>query len=135
MALVTSKAKLPAKRLRESVITVPRRELKVLAMGAKLMAKPLVTYEPIYKQVEPHMYGDSPIILNWVDNASKMDAFVDNRVPLETTNNGSDAVSRWMTAEEYLDPDHLFWTGPLALMRKGDIKRSLWDLAKVTLPR
>ena len=108
MALVTSKAKLPAKRLRESVITVPRRELKVLAMGAKLMAKLLVTYEPIYKQVEPHMYGDSPIILNWVDNASKMDAFVDNRVPLETTNNGSDAVSRWMTAEEYLDPDHLF---------------------------
>ena len=124
-ALVAAKAKLPAKRLRDNNITVPRRELEALVMAAKMMARLLLTYEPIYKQVEPHLFSDSQIVLNWVANAGKVDAFVDNRVRLikelvpqvpltyiDTNDNSADAVSRGMKSSEYLDPNHLLWTGP-----------------------
>ena len=144
-ALVAAKAKIPPKRLRVSGITVPRRELEALTVGAKIMAKLLDTYKPIYGNIEPHMYSDSEIVLNWVVNDGKVNAFVDNRVrqikeltpnvPLHyvnTADNPSDPVSRGMTAEEYLDPNHLYWTGP-ALMHMAEIppfKPSKSDLLK-----
>ena len=124
-ALVAAKAKLPAKRLRTSGITVPRRELEALVLGAKMLSKLQDTYKPLYADVEPHLWSDSQIALNWASNDSKVNAFVDNRVRLlrdlipgvplhyiDTADNPSDPVSRGMTAEEYLNPNHLYWTGP-----------------------
>ena len=132
-ALVAAKAKIPAKRLRDTGITVPRRELEALVVGAKVMSKLLDTYKPIYHRLEPHMYSDSQIVLNWVVNDGKVSAFVDNRVRqihelisgipyhyVDTADNPSDPVSRGMTAAEYLDPNHIFWTGP-ALMHQDNI--------------
>ena len=126
--LVAAKGKLPAKTLRKSKkeLSVPRRELIAAAIGAKLVRTLIQTYKDNYK-LEPHMYSDSQIILNWILNAGKVDNFVDNRVRLireqivpmkvplhfiDTENNPADWVSRGMTAKEYLDKDHLFWTGP-----------------------
>ena len=122
--VVSAKAKMPSKRLRTSGITVPRRELEAAVLGSKLMAKLIKTYESIYK-LEPHMWSDSTIILNWISNEQQMERFVQNRVTLirelipgipwhfvDTLSNPSDCVSRGLMSDDYLNPKHLFWTGP-----------------------
>ena len=118
------KAKLPAKRLRGKEISVPKRELEALVIGGKLLVKLKDTYKNIYN-LEPHIFSDSQIVLNWVSNKSKVNQFVDNRVQLftklsgetpihfiDTKNNPADHVSRGMTSTDYLDKEHILWRGP-----------------------
>ena len=122
--LVAGKAKLPPKRLRDSCISVPKRELEAMVLGAKMLQKLMETYKGIY-ELNPHIFSDSTIALNWLCNKAKVNVFVDNRVRLvsrligetplhyiDTLQNPADAISRGMTAKDYLNPDHLLWTGP-----------------------
>ena len=122
--LVAAKAKKPAKRL-EKNITIPKRELEALVLGSKMMATLQKTYKPIYKEIEPHIYSDSQIVLNWQGNKKPVNAFVNNRVRLidqlipnvpthyiSTDHNPSDPISRGMTSEEFLNKTSVFWQGP-----------------------
>ena len=122
--LVAGKAKKPAKRL-EANLTIPKRELEALVLGAKMTHKLMNTYKEIYPHLESHMYSDSQICLSWL-TGGKVNAFVNNRVRLihelcgdsvgthyiATDVNPSDCVSRGMVANEFLDKKSLFWTGP-----------------------
>ena len=122
--LVACKAKLPPKQLRNKELSVPKRELEALVIGAKMYAKLRDTYKDIYK-LEPHIFSDSQIVLNWACNKTKVNTFVDNRVKLfnklvgntplhfiETDQNPADHISRGMLADDYLNPNHILWTGP-----------------------
>ena len=122
--VVAGKAKMPAKRLREAKISVPRRELEAAVIGSKLMATLINTYESTYK-IEPHLWSDSTTVLSWLSKPEPMERFVQNRVTLikdlvpgvpwhyiETNSNPSDCVSRGLEAKDYLDPTHLYWKGP-----------------------
>ena len=122
--LVACKAKLPAKRLREAELSVPKRELEAIVIGAKMLSKLLTTYKGIYT-LEPHIFSDSQIVLNWVSNKTKVNQFVDNRVRLfnklvgetplhfiDTHQNPADHISRGMSAQDYLNMQHILWTGP-----------------------
>ena len=121
--IVACKAKLPAKRLREKEISVPKRELEALVIGGKLLVKLKATYKDRY-YLEPHLFCDSQIVLNWMSNKTKVNTFVDNRVRLitqliektplhyiPTDQNPADFVSRGLTSKEFLEKSHLFWTG------------------------
>ena len=129
--LVACKAKLPAKRLREAEISVPKRELEAMVIGAKMLSKLMATYKDVYT-LEPHIFGDSQIVLNWVSNKTKVNQFVDNRVKLfnklvgdtplhfiETHQNPADHISRGMSAKEYLNIKHIIWTGPAIMHDKN----------------
>ena len=122
--LVASKAKKPSKRLQAN-LTIPKRELEAMVLGAKMLNTLRNTYKNIYPHIEPHLWSDSQIVLHWQTNQKKIGAFVDNRVRLindlikqtplhyvDTGENPSDPVSRGMTAEEFLNKNSLFWTGP-----------------------
>ena len=131
--LVGSKAKKPSKRL-EPNLTIPKRELEALLLGAKMMVELRKTYKDIYPLLECHLYSDSQIVLWQLANDQKPHkAFVKNRVRLIkemcgdvpthyiiTTENPADAVSRGLTAEEILDKESLFWTGP-SIMHNSEI--------------
>ena len=56
--LVACKAKLPAKRLREAELSVPKRELEAIVIGAKMLSKLMATYKGIYT-LEPHILSNS----------------------------------------------------------------------------
>ena len=128
--VVAGKTKMPAKRLRETGISVPRRELLAATLGSKLMAKLINTYESIY-ELEPVLWSDSTTVLCWLSNPGPMERFVQNRVNLikdlvpevpwhyiDSSSNPSDCVSRGLEARDYLDPNHLYWTGPQQMHQK-----------------
>ena len=132
--LVAGKAKLPPKRLREKGLSVPKRELEAIVIGGKMLSKLMETYKDFYT-LEPHIFSDSQIVLNWVSNKTKVNQFVDNRVRLfnklvgetplhfiETHQNPADYISRGMSAREYLDKKHILWTGP-AVMHEKNIEK------------
>merc|ERR1712115_359212 len=83
-------------------------------MPAKLMAKLLETFKPMYHSIEPHFFSDSSICLNWLSDIGvakiapeNKGKFVTNRVTLfkklvgniplhhvRSEDNPSDCVSR-----------------------------------------
>ena len=91
----------------------------------------MATYKGFYT-LEPHIFSDSQIVLNWVSNKTKVNQFVDNRVKLfnklvgdtplhfiETHQNPADHISRGMSAKDYLNIKHILWTGPTLLHDKN----------------
>ena len=131
--LVAAKAIKPEKRL-EKNITIPKREMCALVLGAQMMNKLKETYKGIYPELECHLYSDSQIVLWQLANDHKpQKMFIKNRIKqikelcedipkhyIATNNNPADAVSRGMTAEEFNDKSSLFWNGP-AMMHEEEI--------------
>ena len=123
--LVAGKAIKPEKRL-EKNLTIPKRELCALVMGAEMINKLKQTYKDTYPELECHLYSDSQICLWQLANEHKPHkVFVKNRIKqikeltndipkhyIETTMNPADALSRGMRAEEFNDKSSLFWQGP-----------------------
>ena len=129
--VVAAKAKMPSKRLRKANISVPKRELEAAVIGAKLCAKLISTYQTIYNKLEVHLWSDSTTVLSWLATNGPMERFVQNRVQLiqqivpkvpwhhiDSAANPSDCISRGLTSCDYLNPKHLFWTGPEQMHNK-----------------
>ena len=123
---VGAKTKIPAKRLRESGITTPRRELEALVLGGRLIDRLKKTFEGKYPTIEFHLYSDSEICLHWATGQKSGEVFVNNRTKLlheilppntalhyiGTHENPADPLSRGMEAKDFLDPQNIIWTGP-----------------------
>ena len=122
--LISTKTKMPAKRLRDAGISTPRAELEAAVIAAKEMSTLVKTYKDIYK-LECHLHSDSTIVLHQIASNKPQDRFVSNRVNLirklvpevpwhhvETHENPADCVSRGMTAANMLNPAHILWVGP-----------------------
>ena len=61
-------------------MTIPRKELTALHLGAKFVKKLLDTYAEIYPQLKTHVFSDSEIALFWLLSNKEQETFVANRV-------------------------------------------------------
>ena len=124
--LVAGKAKIPPKNLREKEDTVPKKELEALVMAARLLDKLWEALTPHYQHLTALIHSDATIPLTWVVQGSTINRFVANRVRrfhelvkkraslhhVTTDNNVADYPSRGLKIEDFLNPNHIYWTGP-----------------------
>ena len=105
-------------------ITIPRKELLAMQLGAKLGASLLSTYEEMYPNMKVHLFSDSEISLHWLMSQKELDTFVHNRIQdiknktngwsfyhVASKDNPSDLPTRGISPEEAEDPQ-LYYYGP-----------------------
>ena len=77
--LVGGKYKIFGKKHPNSM-TIPRKELVALQLGAKLGEKLVDTYTSVYPTLHCHLLSDSEISLHWLGSVDQKETFVKNRV-------------------------------------------------------
>ena len=124
--LVAGKAKIPPKNLRDKEDTVPKKELEALVMAARLLNRLWEALTPHYPQMTALIHSDATIPLTWIIQESTINRFVTNRVKrfhelikgraslhhVSTDQNVADYPSRGLRIEDFLNPDHMYHTGP-----------------------
>ena len=111
-------------------MSIPKKELTGLVLGANLGNKLYEAYKDSYTQIKVHMLTDSEICLYWIFSPKKKETFVHNRVVqikdktenwmfhhVSSKENPSDLPTRGIAPEESHDPN-LYEYGP-PWLRKG----------------
>jgi len=115
--LVFSKSRLQPRK----AITLPRLELMAALIGTRALQ--FVSTQLHLPVDEHHLWSDSMIALQWVENPERLERFVENRVReirqhthirfhhVESAQNPADVASRGCTPQE-LNLNHMWWHGP-----------------------
>jgi len=115
--LVFSKSRLQPKK----VLTLPRLELMAVLIGVRALKFVSTQLQLTFE--EQHLWTDSMIALQWIENPTHLDRFVENRVReirrhhhvkfhhVASEHNSADVASRGCTPRE-LKENQMWWHGP-----------------------
>ncbi len=123
--MVMSRTRLAPLERSGKVITIPRLELLAVLIGCRLLK--YVRTQLKLSISEEHLWSDSQVVLSWIENQTTThNVFVENRVTeirnspavlhyIRSAENPADCASRGIPTSDLLNPNHIWWNGPLFL--------------------